>query len=104
MCCCPQKQGLKKAFKSLGTISEEPLKFTHKGVNFIITHTHFKVPEYKAKGIYDVIIFGHTHKYEISKEQQGLVINPGEAGGWLTGKHSAALLYLEDLKAEIINL
>ena len=102
--CDGEKQGLRKAFKSIGTIKEEPLKFTYKGVKFLVTHTHFKVPEYKATGDYDVIIYGHTHKPKISKDLQTLIINPGEAGGWLTGKLSVALLSLKDLRAEIVNL
>ncbi|MFW6123929.1 MAG: metallophosphoesterase [Acidobacteriota bacterium] len=102
--CDGERQGLRKAFKSLGSISEEPLKFTYKGVKFLVTHTHFKVNEYKAAGDDNVIIYGHTHKPEIRKGLQTLIINPGEAGGWLTGKHSVALLSLKDLRAEIVNL
>jgi predicted phosphodiesterase len=32
------------------------------------------------------------------------VINPGECGGWLTGKSTIAMLDLNDLNVQIINL
>ncbi len=102
--CDGEKKGLKKAFESLGTISKEPLTFANKKVNFLVTHTHFKVKDYKAAGNYHVIIYGHTHKPEISKNRGIIIINPGETGGWLTGKNSVALLSLKDLSAEIIYL
>ena len=33
-----------------------------------------------------------------------LVINPGECGGWLTGKGTVALVDLKDMKASIVKL
>ncbi|NOZ21230.1 MAG: metallophosphoesterase [Planctomycetes bacterium] len=51
----------------------------------------------------DVAIFGHTHAVEI-EEGAPLALNPGECGGWLTGKCTVALLDLESLKVEIKEL
>lgn len=50
----------------------------------------------------DVIIFGHTHETVIKEENGSLYINPGEAGGWLTGRRSVAFLYIDKMEAEII--
>ncbi len=102
--CDGEKQGLKKVFKSLGTICEEPFAFSHKGKSFLVTHTHFNIRNYIATGDYDVIIYGHTHKPEIRKQEGTVVINPGETGGWLTGSWSVGLLSLKDMRAEIVNL
>jgi len=102
--CDGERKGLEKAFKSLGEINPEPFEFSYKGVNFLVTHTHFKVPEYQATGDYDVIIYGHTHKPGINEDKKTLIVNPGEVGGWLTGKHTVALLSLKELSAEVINL
>ena len=53
---------------------------------------------------YEVIIYGHTHRTDLRKIRKTIIINPGECGGWLTGKSTIALLDLDNLEAEIINL
>ncbi|MBD3414046.1 MAG: YfcE family phosphodiesterase [Candidatus Aminicenantes bacterium] len=102
--CDGEKQGLKRVFESLGSIQEEPRVFNWKDTEFLVTHTHFKLKEQRKIGDYDVIIYGHTHKPDIHQSKEALIINPGETGGWLTGKTTVALLSLKDLGAEIINL
>ena len=51
-------------------------------------------------GLYDVIIYGHTHKSDIKREGKTLIINPGEAGGWLSGKGSAVILDTDTMQEE----
>ena len=53
---------------------------------------------------YDVIIYGHTHRTDLRKIGKTLIVNPGECGGWLTGKSTIALLDLETLSAKIVEL
>jgi len=53
---------------------------------------------------YDVIIYGHTHRTDLRKIGKTLIINPGECGGWLTGKSTIALLDLKTLEANIVEL
>ena len=48
----------------------------------------------------DVIIYGHTHEIDIRKGET-LIINPGEGGGWLTGRATAVLLDLTTMDIEI---
>lgn len=57
-----------------------------------------------AHGVYDVVVHGHDHTAKIAKVGSTLVINPGEAGGWLYGKSTIAVLDTEKLAAEIIEL
>ena len=54
-------------------------------------------------GNYDVVISGHTHKQEII-EGKCIFINPGEICGYLSGKKTVVLLYLEDLNYEKVVL
>ncbi|MGQ9478137.1 MAG: metallophosphoesterase [Candidatus Bipolaricaulia bacterium] len=56
-----------------------------------------------ASGEYDLIIYGHTHKIEL-REGSPLVLNPGEAGGWTSGRATAAIVDLIAMRAEIIEL
>lgn len=54
--------------------------------------------------LFDVVVTGHTHWPKIEKIDGVLVVNPGEACGWLTGKKTIALVDLNKLEAEIIEL
>ena len=44
------------------------------------------IEEFAAKHAYDVVIFGHTHKPDVRRDGKTLLINPGETGGWVTGR------------------
>lgn len=55
-------------------------------------------------GYYDVVVHGHTHKAEIYSVNRTLVVNPGEACGYLSGRATIAILDTEKKSAEIIEL
>ncbi|NIM91226.1 MAG: YfcE family phosphodiesterase [Candidatus Aminicenantes bacterium] len=102
--CDGEKQGLEKAFQSLGEIREAPFSFKENDLTFLVVHFNFPLKPYLSRGEYDVLIFAHTHKSEIRKEEATLLINPGETGGWLSGKSTVALLDPESLSAQIKTL
>ena len=54
-------------------------------------------------GHYDVIIYGHTHEIDV-RHGKTVVINPGETGGWTTGRSTVALLDLNNMDVEIVEL
>jgi putative phosphoesterase len=56
-----------------------------------------------ASGRYDLVVYGHTHRVEI-REGTPLVVNPGELGGWLTGRATCVLVDLRTLRAELLEL
>jgi uncharacterized protein len=102
--CDGEKQGLEMALEKFGEIKDAPLLFSHGGRRLLLVHYHYSVATYASSGRYDIIIFGHTHKPDIRKEGTTLLLNPGEAGGWLTGKSTVALLNPGKPEAEIIGL
>ncbi len=51
----------------------------------------------------DVVVYGHTHAAEIKKDGP-LIINPGECGGWVNGTCSVAILDLNTMDAEIMEI
>ncbi len=55
-------------------------------------------------GEYDVVVHGHTHRARCEKLGVTLVVNPGEACGYLTGKGTIALLELPELKVNHVVL
>jgi hypothetical protein len=117
--CDGEKPGLVKAFQEMGEVAEAPFVFEHDGLRFLLSHLDAPVEGYLkrrretgGKGVpstgrrrrgcvpralfpdqsYDVLVFGHTHKAEVRMEGGVVVVNPGEAGGWLHGRSTAALL------------
>jgi len=55
-------------------------------------------------GGYDVIIHGHTHEAKTYQKGKTMIINPGEACGYLTGKPTVAILDTKTLNVKIIPL
>ena len=53
---------------------------------------------------HDVIVHGHTHKAEIYRKGDTIVVNPGEVCAYLTGKSTIAILDTTTKEAKIINL
>jgi len=84
------------------TLYEPPHIFELGGREIVLVHRRQDVPEDRAQEA-DVVIFGHNHRASI-EEGPPLRLNPGEVGGWLHGNTTAALLDLDGLEAEIINL
>jgi putative phosphoesterase len=102
--CDGEKPGLAAAVEPFGEIRDAPAVFSHDKREILLGHVNFPVPEYVASGKYDIVVFGHTHKPEVIKKGRTLAVNPGETGGWLTGKSTVALLDPATLEAEIIEL
>ncbi len=57
---------------------------------------------FAASQNYDFVLYGHTHKRDLRKKGKTIIINPGEACGYLTGKRSIAILDVENGDVEFI--
>lgn len=95
--------------KGVGVIYEDPYDFEVATKRIIVTHKPTIVNVLAVSGVYDVVIYGHTHKAVIEKkrdknEAETLVINPGECCGCLTGRRTVAILDLEKEEARIVDL
>lgn len=93
------------------TIRKQPLELELAGRKILVLHgfntpklTRKIVEAIAAKGIYDVVIYGHTHSVDCRKLGKTLIINPGEVCGYLSGKRTLILLDLEKLTYEILEL
>jgi len=52
----------------------------------------------------DVVVYGHTHRPEVKYRGDKLIVNPGEACGYLTGRATVAVLDTEEKKATLLEL
>ena len=96
-----EQKGL--TFNSKGRIQPAPYELNLDGKKVVVVHDLelFDLDEFERQGA-QLIIHGHTHATDLTKHKDGLLIlNPGELGGWLHGRHTLALVDTEKLEATI---
>lgn len=94
---------LRDRFAEVGKLHFGPHELELQGRRIVLMHEPRALSALAASGHYDLIICGHTHEVEL-REGPPLVLNPGECGGWLSGRSTCALVDLEALRAEILEL
>lgn len=88
---------LKKQFRKIGRIYQRPREIILRGKKILLMHEPDNIKELALSEKYDLIIYGHTHRQKIYREGKTLVVNPGEACGWITGKATAITLDLDSM-------
>ena len=88
----------------VGTIGEPPFCYrASDGTRFLLTHALAWTKGYE--GEFDVLVYAHTHKPHIRKDEQDrLYLNPGETSGWTYGNPTIAVLETETMEAVILPL
>ncbi len=51
-----------------------------------------------------MVVFGHTHHPERYTDNGTLWVNPGECGGWLTGRATVTILETDTMEVEFVEL
>ncbi len=97
------KPYLLERFKNIGELRQDPFEIELDGKKIVLMHQPKFIDQLLKDKNYDIVIYGHTHKIDIRKDS-ALVINPGECGGWLTGRSTVAILDTKNLTPEIIDL
>lgn len=100
--CDGEKEYLLTQAKNLNfSVYEPPHIASIYNKSILITHKPVPITE-----DIDILIYGHTHKPEVKYQQfnSKLIINPGEASGWLYNQPTIGILNLFNNQAEIINL
>ena len=46
---------------------------------------------------YDLVIYGHTHRQDIQRQDRTLIVNPGAARSWMTSTGQVVILNLADM-------
>ncbi|HDK25665.1 MAG TPA: metallophosphoesterase [Candidatus Atribacteria bacterium] len=95
---------LQEKFRGIGKLYPTPYNVKINNKNIVILHKEKLIDALAESQKYDVIIYGHTHRIDLRKIGKTIIINPGECGGWLTGKSTIALLDLVNLEVKIIDL
>lgn len=85
-------------------IQKQIRKIEIDGKKIALMHEPQMIEELALSGNFDLIVYGHMHEVDIRTIGNTLIINPGEACGWLYGKATSVLLELDNLVPEVITL
>jgi putative phosphoesterase len=92
-----------KKFKGVGELYTDYRELELGGRRIVLMHEPKFLEALIASKVYDLIVYGHTHHIDL-RQGPPLVLNPGEGGGWLSGRSTAALVDLAKMEAAIIDL
>ncbi len=82
---------------------ESPHSFKLGDHSILLVHDIGEVHE-RSLAQHEVVIHGTTHQQEMKSRGDVLIINPGEACGWVNGAPTAAVVDLETKHVEFIKL
>jgi uncharacterized protein len=99
------KQGLlTRAQSSFGTeLFDSPHSFEIGGQRLLLVHDIGDVQQRSIES-HSIVVHGGTHKQEMKSRGDTLIVNPGEACGWLYGTPSAGILDLDTKQVEFLIL
>jgi putative phosphoesterase len=96
--------GLRSGMRIIGRLEEAPVRYTSPdGMRFVLVHMLSQARELSEP--YDVLVYGHTHKPIIRRDEAGhLLVNPGETSGWTFGRPTIAMLDTRTMEVELVEL
>ena len=99
------KRGLlTRAQGAFGTeLFDSPHSFEIGGQRLLLIHDIADVQQRSIEA-HAIVVHGGTHKQEMKTRGETLIVNPGEACGWLYGAPSAAIMDLDTKKVEFLTL
>lgn len=94
---------LTKRFEKIGRIYPDYHEFEFGGKKGVVMHEPKFIDSLVKSGGYDLVIYGHTHEIDL-REGGTVVVNPGEACGWLTGRATVVILDTETMTPRLVDL
>ncbi len=90
--------------KSGGRIFNQPCELTISEKDICVVHEPEAVDALVRSAKYDIVIYGHTHRPEIRRDNGTLIINPGKVARLHKGKSTLVVLNTSSMEAELIEL
>ncbi len=95
--CDGEREGLTRLLPSL---ADGPLALELGGKKISLFHNRGRL-RHETLEACDILVVGHTHEPRIAREEGRLVVNPGECGGWTSGRCTVAIIDTDALAADI---
>lgn len=93
-----------RAGRAIGLeLFESPHSFEINGRRILLVHDIADIPEHSLES-HEIVVHGHSHKQEMKTRGETLIVNPGEACGWVNGIPTAAILDLDARSVEFLTL
>lgn len=97
------RQGIQLA--SGGVFTAGPRTEALDGRKVLMAHAFDELQdEIAGRGQFDLILFGHTHRPLTMRVGRALIVNPGEACGYMSGRATCAVVDLDALEARILDI
>ena len=96
--------GLKEvAQKNKFQFQDPPRKLSLLDKEIVIFHEPDKIDQFLSENkLIDVVLYGHTHRYENNIKNGVLFFNPGESAGMQKGSNAIGILDLKNMEAKRI--
>lgn len=98
-----EKLYLTTRFEHIGKIYPDYHEFEFEGRRGVIMHEPKFIDALVKSEYYDLIIYGHTHEIDI-REGRTLVVNPGEACGWISGRSTVVIVDTNTMRPQLIDI
>lgn len=95
--CDGERAGLAKLLPDL-TDGPRRLELGGRKIGLVHIGKHLTHEDIEAS---DIIVTGHTHEPKVEHAEGRLVVNPGEAAGWVTGRCTVAIIDTATMAADI---
>lgn len=99
-----EKKGLESKIVSInGQVYIPPYSFIQGDRKILLVHDPETLKEMDLS-CFHLVVYAHTHQEEVKQGKQTVTVNPGECGGWLTGRSTVALVNLGSMQVSIKQL
>lgn len=100
-----EKAGIRAAFEGFGVIVPQVGIIACDGVKFAVMHEPVNLShELITRHLVQVAIYGHTHQKDLYEKDGVIIINPGEAGGWVSGHSTVAIFDTRNKQTRFVEL
>ena len=97
-----ERPGLEVAARRLGVrLAEAPLELAWAGRRIVVVHDPRDL-EATPPGAWNLALHGHTHRLALEPRGGGILFNPGERAGLMTGRNAIGVVDLARLAAELL--
>jgi len=98
-----ERLGLAARIREIGEVHAYLATATLDDRRIAVVHYPELAEPLAESGAYDLVVYGHTHRVD-QRQDHGLLLNPGETGGWLTGCSTVAVVDLTTFRVRIHEL
>ena len=103
---CGNNDGDRVLLKEMGggSLHRQPHIMTLLGRKIVVVHEPDLVTALGDSGHFDLVVYGHTHRPDVRRVRETLIINPGKAAKLHKGESTVAIVDMNTLEGEVLAL